>query len=450
MTSRIKDEIKAFFETGDKPSQSQFGDFIDSYVDMAGPMGTLQAQVSAGSAGIMIAAAQTASIAPYSTVRDSLGVTVYTTALSTSVVNSLVATTAQANAGTDNSTLMNPVLVKNAIAALTTAGASTLKFTTTSSPLTLDSTHNANIVQLTGSTARTFSFTAAATLTNGWWCIIENSSTADLTVDPNSSELIDGLSTYIMYPGEVRMVQCTGSAFNSVVLNGFTRIYNSSGTLQIPPGYTSLIFDMISGGGAGACRTTTGNSGGGGGGAYETLHVPTTSLVAAGSTETITVAGTAAGVTGNSAGTAGNNTSVTVNGTTFTVNGATGGATAATNSAAAGGTFPATAFNITNNTFGITETASTGGDVTSGNAPEQGGSINALHGGGGGGASSSTAGGVRTAGTSLLGGAGGVGGATAGGAPGNGTQPGGGGGGANNNTTSGSGAAGRVIIRGIV
>lgn len=454
MTSRIKDDIKSFFQTGDKPTESQFIDFIDSYVDMAGPMGTLQAQVSAGAAGVMIAAGQTASIAPYSTIRDSQGITVYTTALSTGIITGLVATTAQAQAGTDNSTLMNPVLVKAAIAALSTSGSSTLKFTTTTGALTLDATHNANIVQLTGSTARTFAFTAAATLTNGWWCIIENSSTAELTVDPNSSELIDGLSTYIMYPGEVRIVQCTGSAFNTILTNGGTATLTGSGTWIRAPGYSYFDVEVCSSGQNGASRSTTGNAGGGGGGYVAKYRVPASYFVAAGSTETITVGGTVTGVTGNTNGTAANFSAITINGVAYKSGDSNTVPTNAANGGAViGGTIAGfSTFNGSTYAVGlsIAGNATIGANVTSGNVPTPDTYANGLGLPGAGGGCASTAGGTRTGGGSTGYGAGGAGGSSGGSGSGvSGTAPGGGGGGSCGGT-SGGGAAGQVIIRGII
>jgi len=307
------------------------------------------------------------------------------------------------------------------------------------------------IVELTGSSAQTFAFTAAATLGSGWFCYVHNNSTAALTVDPNASETIDGLTSYIMYPGEVRLVQCSGSAFTTIILNGGTATFNSSGSWTRPPGYTAFEVEIIAGGGSGASRSTTGNAGGGGGGAYHCFTANAAALVAAGSAETATVGGTAAGVSGNSSGIAGNNSSFTCNGAAVTVAGATAAATAASSSAAAGGT--ASNLSGVNSAMSPTEYGAYGGDVTTGNVPEfinGSTSPNSIHGGGGGGASSSTSGGTRTGGTSILGGAGGAGGANTGGNGTNGTAPGGGGGGAVNGGTSGSGAAGRVTVRGLI
>lgn len=61
--------------------------------------------------------------------------------------------------------------------------------------------------------AFTQTLTAAATLGDGWFCEYRNASAGYLTIDPNSSETIDGASTLTLFPGESCLIYCNGSAF---------------------------------------------------------------------------------------------------------------------------------------------------------------------------------------------------------------------------------------------
>lgn len=71
-------------------------------------------------------------------------------------------------------------------------------------------------------TSGTFSqtFAASATLTSGWWCYIANNGTGVITLDPNSTEQIDGGTTLAMHRGEVRLIHCDGSALRSFLFCG--------------------------------------------------------------------------------------------------------------------------------------------------------------------------------------------------------------------------------------
>lgn len=63
--------------------------------------------------------------------------------------------------------------------------------------------------------AVTVNLTAAATLTDGW-CIWLKADGGAITVDPNSSETINGASTLTIADGNGAFVLCTGSAFCSL------------------------------------------------------------------------------------------------------------------------------------------------------------------------------------------------------------------------------------------
>lgn len=64
-------------------------------------------------------------------------------------------------------------------------------------------------------TSGTFTQTlsAASTLGANWFVYYRNSGTGVVTIDPDSSETIDGSATYIIGPGEAAIIQCNGTAF---------------------------------------------------------------------------------------------------------------------------------------------------------------------------------------------------------------------------------------------
>jgi hypothetical protein len=66
----------------------------------------------------------------------------------------------------------------------------------------------------TGSWTQTV--TAAATLADGFVFHIRNAGTGTITLDPNSSETVDGATTIAIGPGESFSVFCNGSAFYTV------------------------------------------------------------------------------------------------------------------------------------------------------------------------------------------------------------------------------------------
>ncbi len=344
----------------------------------------------------------------------------------------------------------------------------------------------------------TQTFTAAATLGAGWHARIRNSSTGELTLDPNSTELIDGLSTYVMYPGEIRDIYCTGTAFVSVVIAGFTYGTSTSFTFVKPPGYTS--FDAIlvgaggGGGGGGRFATSSARHGGGGGagGAIAAADIPASSLAASvsvsvGAGGTAGAAQTANDTQGGTGGTGGNTTI-----DTFLLarggGGGVGGANGATAGGTAGTSYPTSTIN--NPTAGgagngsnagtslVGAYAPTGGG---GGAKATGSDLTPIAGGAGGAITAAsgvtsgrnvavaasaggTTGGTQavagTAGTSFIAGTGGGGGfyitATPGGtgAPGGAPGGGGGGGGASDNGQlsgiGGVGGNGYAFIRGVI
>lgn len=113
----------------------------------------------------------------------------------------------------------------------------------------------------------TLGFAAAATLGAGWWCYVRNVGTGDIALDPNASEAIDGLTSFVLYPGAVRLIVCNGSAFLSVPLVGGTKTFTTTGSYTWAPGVQQWDGDLIAGGagGGGGARAATRYNGGGGG-----------------------------------------------------------------------------------------------------------------------------------------------------------------------------------------
>lgn len=311
-------------------------------------------------------------------------------------------------------------------------------------------------------TSGTFSqtFTAAATLGSGWYCWYRNSGTGVVTLDPNSSELIDLLATRVCLPGESILIQCDAVGLNTVVINPFSITYTASDTFTMPSGYKAVGVIPTGGGGGGGsgCRRAAGgerSGGGGGGGGCRTPPVILTGLTAGtGYTVTIGAGGTAGAAisvndTDGAAGTAGGNTSFST--FVFAYGGATsGGATSggtATSGGGGGGSAGAGTIGGTGvgATGGLPSQVTLGGTTTPQNRGTGGGACDnsavvgsAEYGGGAGGGCNSVS--VATAGGSSVYGAPGGGGG--GGIKAANTAQAGAAGGANDSFSNGGGAAG--------
>lgn len=329
---------------------------------------------------------------------------------------------------------------------------------------TIITSDRAKLISITTGTG-TLAFTAVATLTAGFYCVIKNAGTGDVTLNPDGAELIDGLATWVLYPGGSILVQCDGSALRSVLLSSMQVTFNSSGTFT-KPGVGTWVEGEIWGAGASGGRGTTNLAGGGGGGgACVPFRFPMSSI---GTTETVTIASGGAARTTNVAGADGGNSTF---GSLITGYGGAGGRiTAAGRGGGGGGALgPGSTINggeplpydstgtsgFGNTGFGgsvsFTAAGSVGlnsayGGATGGNgdAATGGAGGNSLYGGaGGGGGGDTTAGGAG--GTSIFGGNGGAG-TTAAANASDGVQPGGGGGGSETGN-SGAGGNGRLTVR---
>lgn len=56
----------------------------------------------------------------------------------------------------------------------------------------------------------------ASGLGSGWFAYLRNSSGSVITLDPSGTELVDGLTTILIYPGESFLLECNGASFFSV------------------------------------------------------------------------------------------------------------------------------------------------------------------------------------------------------------------------------------------
>ena len=79
---------------------------------------------------------------------------------------------------------------------------------------TIASSDRGKVINCTSGTF-TISVTAAATLGDGFSFGVKNSGTGTVTINPNGSELIDGVASVDLLPGESGLVVCNGTAFIS-------------------------------------------------------------------------------------------------------------------------------------------------------------------------------------------------------------------------------------------
>jgi len=331
-------------------------------------------------------------------------------------------------------------------------------FQTRNSNLGMTPTENAYYTDIIGNTfAQTFD--SCAYLGNRWWCILGNSGTGDITLTPTSPDLIDGVSSYIMYPGEVRMIICDGNSFRTIIMKTFNKTY-SQGTFSFskPPGYTQFSGLAWGGGGSGGKSGSANATGGGGGGACVPFTLPATSF---GASELVVVAAGGAAVSAAGNGNPGASTTIGAlvtafgggagggNGAADRYGGGGGGALSiGLNGAAAQVLGGAPTFGSTTelNNFGFGGGASGGSSAYGGAGGSYGGTTagSSLYGGGGG---AGGAGAPLAAGTSRFGGSGGAGTDSTSAAAG--SVPGGGGGGTRTGASSGAGGAGQLRIWGI-
>lgn len=316
-----------------------------------------------------------------------------------------------------------------------TVGASLVRSARSSNTI-LGADDKGKLIDITSGTF-TQTFTAAATLGDGWYCYIRNSGTGDITLDPNASETIDGLTSYIMYPGEVRLMQCDGTAFYTVVLSSFYKVFTASGDFTKPPGYTAFEGFLWAGGGAGRRGAAGTNRYGGMGGGCCPISINSALLSV---TESVIIGsgGASASADSTNGGIGGNSTF-----SIFLAQGGYGGSdvrrSVGTSGAFYAGTTASHVLASTSSNAGSPGTAFYGGAESTSSTVF----------GGAGGRSINTSNVLYDASSSIYGGSGGET-DTAGNSPQPGVAPGGGGGASTNGTASGAGARGECRIWGII
>lgn len=299
--------------------------------------------------------------------------------------------------------------------------------------------NSGDLIDITSGTF-TQTFDIKSNLGANWFVILKNSGDGDITLDPVGG--IDGVSTFVMYPGETRLIQNNGTDFYSIVLNGFSKSFLSSDTFIKPPGYIGFLPKLWSAGNSGQRTGSSGAlaEGGGGGGCYEQFIASED----VGVTESVVVGAGGAAVTTAANGNQGGNTSfglllAVYFSSNFNHGGSVGYGASIQESTGINAGFAGSGLS-----GGYSVWGGAGGVGVQGSFTNGGNSING--GAGGGGVSAASA--LGTPGLSLHGGNGGAGSLAGNGV--DGVQPGGGGGGTQTGTQSGAGADGQCDIKGVI
>lgn len=87
----------------------------------------------------------------------------------------------------------------------------------------------------------TLSITAAATLGNGFAFVVINNGTGSITLDPNGSETIDGLTTKVLSPTQTCIVICDGTGFYTIGLSSSITAVGTGATTNVSTTNTTAI-----------------------------------------------------------------------------------------------------------------------------------------------------------------------------------------------------------------
>ena len=147
----------------------------------------------------------------------------------------------------------------------------------------------------------TLSFESASVLGSGWSCYVKNTSSGDVTLDPYSTQTIDGVSTGTVESGDMFFIRSNGSNLVCEKIAGYKAHYiTSSQTWTCPAGINSIYVQLQAAGGGGSRSSTTAVKQSGSGGSYAEKTIQ----ISAGTSKTITIGSPGAGAqTDDSSGT---------------------------------------------------------------------------------------------------------------------------------------------------
>jgi hypothetical protein len=218
----------------------------------------------------------------------------------------------------------------------------------------LGSSDNSTLINVTSGTF-TQTISAVSGLAAGWYCYYRNTGTGVVTLDPNGSELIGGATTAVCNPGDIWLIQSTGTAFllNRLAGNNSVIYTSGSNTFTVPAGVFRVYVECW-GGGGGATQAT---GAGAGGYAAGWINVTPAGTI----TATVGAGGTTSGTPGGDGGAS--------TFSTFTANGGAGGSSGI----AAGGTASGGTINIVGGNGGSQSTNVYVSAFASGGAAPRGG-----------------------------------------------------------------------------
>lgn len=134
--------------------------------------------------------------------------------------------------------------------------------------------------------AITLSLLDVSTAGEGFYISVKNASSGNVTIDPDTTELVDGASTLLIPPGYSALISCTGTAWRSFFLTPQTLqsegsagigFKNSGGTTVMTVGPTNTTNVSIAGGltlGTDLALTEGGTGASTGAGAYNNISAP--------------------------------------------------------------------------------------------------------------------------------------------------------------------------------